>query len=179
MKNKIKATAIDVVTACRDSGKYIFEISPSDMRDILKRKNWINKLKWKAWAYRKYFKIVGKMRPWDYAYVLRMMRFQLDILAESLERYDNRVDSDIISEEIRAVSSYMDAHLDDDYADRCGYDYNWEFVWRDDGNTIIGDNETEEQAANNRRAVKDAIALEEDEWNKMIDLLRGMRSWWD
>ena len=71
--------------------------------------------------------------------------------------------------------------LEDNFADRCGYDN--DFVVRlipsDDENYIQSESTiTEAQRENNTVALEKAIKLEEDEWKEFIKRLKKMRGWW-
>jgi hypothetical protein len=75
----------------------------------------------------------------------------------------------------------MDAHMEDNYADRCGFDDNFDITFIDRGNNLceVTTNETEEQRKNNKESIQWSIDLENKEWGEMIELLGDMRQWWD
>lgn len=148
------------------------------------RDKWYH-LKRSLWALRKYFRITTKMVPWDYSSVLEMMKFQIGILADYLDTKGIEVDEGRLPkiQKMRRFVELAEHKLEDDYAERCGFDHDYEFVFEPvEGNPNLSKletNETPEQEANNIKALKESHKLEEKEWNEMIDLLKDMRSWWD
>jgi len=137
------------------------------------------------WALRKYFKITTKMVPWDYSSVLEMMTFQIGLLADYLEKKGIEVDEDRLPkiEKMRRFIELANHHKEDDYADRCGWDNDFEMTFEPlegkSGLSQLGSTATPEQEARNSKAIKEGHKLQEKEWNEMIDLLKDMRSWWD
>ena len=153
--------------------------------------NLYSELKWIIWALRKYFKIVTTMRPWDYYHILEMMKFQIEILCELMEKKGMEIDETRIpkQDKMRKFIELAERHNKDDYAERCGMIYSdedLEFVETEDSKnkpeknkryTIV---ENGIQSKEEKSKILDkSRKLEEDEWNEMIDLLKDARSWWD
>lgn len=145
---------------------------------------WWN-LKRSLWALRKYFRITTKMVPWDYGSVLEMMKFQITLLADYIEKKGIEIDEDRLPkvEKMRRFIELAEHKLEDDYAERCGFDHGFDFEFQPvDGNENLSKletNETPEQKKKNAKAIEDAHKLEEKEWNEMFELLKDMRRWWD
>ena len=152
------------------------------MRRVLNNiKNLYYRLKWTLWAYIKYFLIVGGMRPWDYLYVIKMLRFQLTILERCIRTNDRHVDSSTHSDKIVRVCSHLTSHIGDDYVDRCGFDNNFNFIFTPVGEGLseLTTTETEKQYKDNTESIKWGAELEDKEWNETFELLKNMRGWWD
>jgi hypothetical protein len=136
-----------------------------------------------VWALRKYFKIVTKMVPWDYSSVLKMMKFQINILADNIEKHGMEVDETRLPkvEKMRRFIELADNKLEDNYAERCGFDHDYEFEKCKDNEYLreLKTTETAEQKKKNTKALKEGRKLEEKEWNEMFELLKDMRGWWD
>jgi hypothetical protein len=144
-------------------------------------KNLYYDIKWGIWALIKYFRVVTKMRPWDSDYILEMMRFQLGVLKNNLENYKLIESSPEEIKNINRAIELLKNKLEDDFLDRCGYEEisdkiklqkieeknQYEFVYEE------GIEEKYE------KIIKDSSALEEKEWNELIELLKSMRNWWN
>jgi hypothetical protein len=142
-------------------------------------------LKRALWALRRYFWIVTKMVPWDSGSVIQMMRFQIEILADYIEKAEREVSETRIPkiQKMRRFVELADHKLADDYADRCGYNYEhgFDFVPSENhpGSYEMVSTAPPEVEQSNTKAIIEARQLEEGEWNEMIECLRDMRSWWD
>ena len=124
------------------------------------------------------------MVPWDYSSVLEMMKFQIEILSNYIEKDGIEIDKDRLPkvEKMKQFVELANNKLEDTYADRCGFIYNdlkFDTIEGKEKLTEINFNETEEEAEHNKKAIEKAHKLEEKEWNEMIELLKDMRSWWD
>ena len=142
----------------------------------------LNKLRWRIWPYIKYFKVVGRMRPWDYGYVLDMMQHQLGLLSGYMDRSQTHVTTKDDVKDIRRVMELIEHKREDTYADRCGFDHDWEFVGVEcefEGMMELRSTETPEQARDNQESIQWAIELENKEWEEMIGLMSKMKDWWD
>ena len=136
------------------------------------------------WALRKYFKITTKMVPWDYGSVLEMMKFQIEILSNYIEKDGIEIDKDRLPkvERMKRFIELADNQLEDNYFDRCNFLYkDMKFIpVEGDSNLVeLKFDKTDEEKEHNHKAIKNAHELEEKEWNEMIELLKDMRSWWD
>tara|TARA_B100000683_G_C12479932_1_gene550977 strand:+ start:612 stop:1076 length:465 start_codon:yes stop_codon:yes gene_type:complete len=82
-------------------------------------------------------------------------------------------------QDIMRLMVLLDNKLQDNFADRCGYDNNYEIKVDDDGEYYLcSSNITEEQKENNTQALEKSSKLEEKEWKEIIKLLKNMRQWW-
>jgi len=153
--------------------------SSNPFRLIFWRYKWLD-FKRAIWALWKYFRITTKMVPWDYSSILEMMKFQITILADYLENKGIEVEKDRLSKikRMRRFIELADHHFNDDYSERCGFNYdNDEFVETDRGFEFkYKDEKINEE---NKIAIKSSYDLEKEEWNEMIKILKDMRSWWD
>jgi hypothetical protein len=139
--------------------------------------------KWYFWALFKYHKVVKQMRPWDASYIFQMMRFQLEILLPQIEN-GNEVDESRLEKvkDIKRLIELLNNHINDDYFERCGFDYNFDFnfVDTDDNNLVeLKTTETEEQSKKNSKVVEDAYELEKAEMKEISKLITKMPSWWN
>jgi len=145
------------------------------------RSKWYD-LKMIFWAKRKYRKIVKKMHPWDYGSILKMIKFQLEILSEHIELKGLEVDEDRLPkvENMKKTIKLLNNQIEDNYAERCGYDHDVKFKFVDQGDgTSTMEHEDKEVVRHNKRVFKEAHELEETEWNELFELLKDMRQWWD
>jgi len=142
-------------------------------------------LKRAIWSLRKYFRITTKMVPWDYSSVLQMMRFQVGLLADYIEKKGYEVGEDRFPKvaKMRRFIELANHKIEDDYADRCGYNYDYGFdfdpVEEKPNLTQMVSNAPPEVEENNSRAIEQARELEEKEWKEMFEILSEMRGWWD
>lgn len=141
-------------------------------------------LKWIIWSIKNYYKIVPDMRPWDYSCVLLMLKHQIKILSDYIEKYGIEIEKDRLPrvEKMKRFIELANNHLEDNYFDRCRFihkDFVFEPIEGDDNLTEIKLNETEEEEKHNLKAMKGAHKLQEKEWNEMFEILKEMRGWWD
>jgi|3_EtaG_2_1085321.scaffolds.fasta_scaffold98932_2 hypothetical protein len=83
--------------------------------------------------------------------------------------------------ELLRVITLIDNITEDDYADRCGYDNDFEsdMVEDSDPNYYTStSNQTDEQRINNTKAIQNGVKLQDKEWKEFIKLLSKMRGWW-
>ena len=149
-------------------------------------KNLYSECKWIIWALKKYFKISTTMRPWDYKYILDMMKFQLITLRDFMRDKGIEVDETRLPkiEKMNKVIELIENQINDDFYDRCGYiytDFEFEEIEEKENEMKlykIKENEGEIKEKNDK-ASKEACELEEKEWDELFDLLKDMRRWWD
>lgn len=75
---------------------------------------------------------------------------------------------------------------EDNFADRCGYDYNYDFDFEEiedkEGYSRMTTTATPEQEANNDRALKESYVLYEKEHDELFEILKnkdvGLMTWW-
>lgn len=134
------------------------------------------KLKWTIWALKKYFKVVVQMRPWDYIYVLMMLKFQIEILSDHIKKHSLEIKKtkDVKIKNMEEFIKLANNHLEDNFAERCGYTYP-EYVPEMYHNTLKR-KESEEEL---REIFKNSYKLEKQEWNKMLKLLKDAKGWWE
>lgn len=158
-----------------------------DSENPLRWSYWTHKwydLRWAIRNYVRYFRVVAGMRPWDSHSVITMMKFQIDHLSKTMEKSSMEVE-ETMNPKLDKMNRFVelaDHYLEEDYADRCGFDHDYDFTFEpvegEPNLSQLGSTETKEQAKNNRRAIKEAHELGEKEWEEMIELLKDMRSWW-
>jgi len=136
--------------------------------------------KWIFWAKRKYRKIVKEMYPWDYGSILKMLKFQLEILSDYIEHKGIENDEDRLPKvgNMKRAVTLLHNKIEDEYATRCGYEDNDIEFEETDGGYMVKDDDSE-IARHNKRVFKQAHELEEKEWNELFKLLKEMRAWWD
>ncbi len=128
-----------------------------------------------------YFPIVIKMVPWDYTTIIRMMKFQTKILCNNIEKYSLEIDEDRFPkiEKMKRFIELAENHLEDNYYERCGWEYSKFWAEKDNDSFKIVDDQSKEQKENNIKAMKKGGELEEKEWNEMFEILKEMRGWWN
>lgn len=133
----------------------------------------------------KYFSIVWNNRDYDYAFVLRMMKFQLDSLLKCLEN-GHEIDEDRIPKEndIKRCLILIQNILDDEYMKRVGYD-NDRFVldFRKIENKEMYEAIDVSTNPYSREEMKDMLeksnTLRKGEVNELFDLMKNIEGWWD
>jgi len=141
-------------------------------------------LKWIFWALRKYFKISSKMRPWDGVYIFEMTKHQLEILLPKIENgYEEEKARNKKVKDIKRLIELLNHAIEDDYINRCGYNYNYELKLGDKIEDIplvpLISTATEEQNENNTRALKASIELEKYEHKEIGKLYTKIPEWWN
>jgi len=132
-----------------------------------------------------YFWVVTKMVPWDYSSILIMLKFQVKTLADYLDEsgIEEETSRNAKVKKMRRFIELAENHLKDNYAERCGYNYKFNFklvpVEDNPDLSYMETDETPEQQEANSKAIHAAHELEEKEWKEMINTLKDMRGWWD
>ncbi len=175
-------------------------------------KSWFWKYLWQDikydyiyWPIKNFFvyrKIVSKTRPWDYQYILEMMRFQLTLLNNQIKKYDREIDETRIPKEkdMERCIELLGNLIADNYEERCGYIYkdrNWDQMWRpidrsDESYEIFKDenkdscelfeyvdDDTEEEREINIKALNDANDLQAKEIDELFNTMKKYQGWWD
>jgi len=128
----------------------------------------------------RYFKIVWNHREWDYGFVLRMLKFQLTDLGNCIANgHEEEKSRDKKVKNIQRVCEILVNIEKDDYLERSGWiPGNVEFVRKDDNifETKFDNRQSEEEI---NRIFKKARILEDGEFEEMLELLKGMKGWWD
>ena len=129
------------------------------------------------------------MRPFDYHYILVMMKFQVEILCDSIEKgYEVDETKNPKIQKMKRFIELANNQLIDEYADRCGikFDYKTEFVPIPDTEQLPkskrlytmerrGGSQSDDEIA---QLIIKSRELQDEEWNEMIDLLKEAREWW-
>lgn len=159
-----------------------------DTQNPLKFWYWQDKwyyLKRAVKSLKEYFWVTTKMVPWDYSSVLTMMKFQIEILANYIEKKGIEIDETRLPKivDMRRFIELANNKSVDNYAERCGYNYCHELYFipiegKPNFSELASD-ETAEVKESNRKALMASHELEEKEWNEMFEILKNMRSWWD
>lgn len=149
-------------------------------------------LKWRIWAFRNYNKVViVNARPWDYKSVLYFMKKHFEILAERFEDGMEIEETRIPKEkDIKRCVELLHNIIEDNYAERCGYDSNrnnFEFVaveGHPDQFEMV-DAEGSQTKEERREIFEKARKLEMEEWDELWDIIKkgknsqfGMQGWW-
>jgi len=145
------------------------------------------KLKWSIENFFKYFRIVSRMRPWDFNYLLEMFQFQLKLLKEYIEKYGIEIDKTRLQkvERMEKVIELLDNFLKDDYSERCGYNckaYKINFVKLPNKELyeMVRKKQLGFKDYDENKIFKNSYKLEEKEWNELFDILKSdLKGWWD
>jgi len=145
---------------------------------FLSQKNWLKNCF-------KYKKALEETCEYDYAGTLLYMREHLKSISYAMktgaflqEEEETRLVKEYDMDRVVALITHM---MEDDFADRCGYDN--DFVVRlipsEDEDYVQSESTiTEAQRENNTEALEKAMKLEEEEWKEFIKTLKKMRGWW-
>lgn len=140
-------------------------------------------VKWTIVNFFKYTKIVSRHRPWDSAYILEMMKFQLQELCHTIEKYGNEVDEDRLPKiaRMKRAIEILEAQTEDTYADRCGYIGKAVKMYIDEeANELKCELQPGYENYNEAKVFKDAEELRKKEWNELFDILKNdLKDWWD
>lgn len=166
---------IKVTDTFMESAEKVF--NPGIFRRIL---NWFNSIKWSIKNLIKYRKIVSKIRPWDYEYIIKMIEFQLSDLCDTIEEYGNEADDGRLPKikNMRRTLELLNNHIKDNYLDRCGYD-DEAVKMKVEGNSVIFEKSVGYENYDEEKIFSKAHKLEEKEWNELFKTLKEMREWWD
>jgi hypothetical protein len=139
--------------------------------------------------FRKFFYAIWNFRAYDSTYTLEILKICLqehlsEIASDSgMQEIDKtRLPKE---EKLKRAIELLDNTLRDDYAERCGYDYNYDFnfePFEEEGKEKLFEMKTtttEEQEVNNTRALKEANELEIKEWEEFTTILQyELKGWW-
>ncbi|MCK9447106.1 hypothetical protein M0Q50_09670 [bacterium] len=154
-------------------------------------------IKWAISNLIKYFKIVTKMRPWDYSCVLEMQKFQVEILCDNIEKYGHEVDESRLLkiDKMKRFLELVHNQREENYAERCGYiSGDLEFVVTEDTKDLPDSKKHFEMKSKGKQTDEErrniflkAHELEKEEWKEMWEIVHGTgeqdgtdaRGWWD
>lgn len=157
---------------------FIVKMPGRTLKDI------IYNLKQSIYYLKTFFWNVWWFRGFDYSYTLILLRKALMENLKSMQSSPvKEVDETRIPKEkkLKRAIQLLENLLDDDYAERCGYDYEYDidFVKKENGLYELVSTETAEQEEHNAKAMNKAHRLEEREWGELFRILKkDMRSWW-
>lgn len=143
-----------------------------------RQKNWLkNCFKYKNALERTY--------DFDYGGTLHYMREHFGHISDAMKNgsYLQENDKDRIpkEEDLDRIVELIYNMMQDNFADRCGYDDNFEVTFVEDGNEEYMTSKstiTDAQRENNTQALEGGVILEEREWKEFLKLLKGMKTWW-
>ena len=142
---------------------------------IRRQKNWIiNCINYK--------KVLEEICDDSYEPILIFMREHLFRLLMEMGYDKSMIDlegaRDQKGQDIMSLLILLDNKLQDNFADRCGYDNTYDIKIADDGEYYLcSSNITEKQKQNNSIALEKSAILEDKEWKQIIKLLKKMRQW--
>ena len=145
---------------------------------FLSQKNWLKNCF-------KYKKALEETCEYDYAGTLMFMKEHLKSISHTMKSgtyVQEEQESRAIKEyDIDRAVALIDNLLEDNFADRCGYDNDFvvRFVPSEDEDYVQSESTiTDTQRENNTEALDRAIKLEEEEWKEFIKTLKNMKGWW-
>jgi len=138
------------------------------------------------YSFRKFFKVTWDFRGFDYQSTLDILSVCLKMHLEKLQdkSFPQEIDETRLPKEkkIEKCLELLSNIKAQDYADRCGYDHNYEIYFKPipgSKNSTLESTATPEQEAYNEKARERAKELEEKEWNEFMDILRiDLRNFW-
>jgi hypothetical protein len=159
--------------------KILENIKNSRLYDILK--SFYYDIRYMIFNQFKYFKIVSKMREWDYEYILQMMKFQLEILCDCIEKYGNEINESRIPkiEKMKYAIELLNNLIEQNQLERCGYIADAVELKRENNRLKFVKN-PKYSDYNEKEVFNKSLELEEKEWNELFNILKtDMRFWWD
>jgi len=131
----------------------------------------------------KYKKVLEETYDFDYHSSLAFMKEHFASISTAMkeEKYvvEEEKERAVKQMELDRVVELIGNIIEDNFADRCGYDNDFDVVFLDDDKSEYMTSETtitEEQRENNTKALEKAILLEEKEWKEFIKLLKNMKT---
>jgi len=171
---------------------------------IIRKEFFTDAITWLRWKIREFkrgvknlyefFPLVWKTRDFDYGYILKMQKFQLEKLLVTIE---NGIECDEGRlpkvEDIKRCLQIMDNIEKDNYAERCGYktddiDIVFEPVTVDgEEHYEMKNKHPQSQTKEELRVIfENARKLEKEEWDELWETIKngnksnhGMQGWWD
>lgn len=137
--------------------------------------------------FKRFFYVIWHFRGNDYSSTLEVLKVCLEEQLKSIQSPIGlmEVDSSRIPKEnkLKRAIELLNNKLKDDYSERCGYDYDYKHFFidtgRGDGTKFMETTATDEQRENNKRAIKESMELEKNEWEEFTDILREeLPGWW-
>ncbi|MFO7658272.1 MAG: hypothetical protein R6W78_14525 [Bacteroidales bacterium] len=138
------------------------------------------------YSFRKFFKVVWDFRGFDYQSTLDILSVCLKMQLEKFQdaSFYQEIDETRIPKE-RKIERCLELLANikaQGYAERCGYDHNYEVYFKPipgSKNSTLENTATPEQQAYNKKVRENAKELEEKEWNELMDILRtDLRNFW-
>ncbi|MCF8360783.1 MAG: hypothetical protein K9H26_18655 [Prolixibacteraceae bacterium] len=137
-------------------------------------------------SFRMFFKVIWNFRGFDYHYTLEVFSVCLKMQLESIreETALKEIDETRVpkEEKIERCLQLLNHIKNDDYLERCGYDYNYEVYFKPipgSENSTMESTETQEQKKHNNIVREKASEKEDSEWNELWDTLKlEFRSFW-
>lgn len=132
----------------------------------------------------RFFKVIWEFRAWDYTFTERILKICLEEHLHNIKYYSNEIEKDRLVKitKLERAIELLDNKIKDDYADRCGYDFDYEFDFLPCKNSTFGElvtNQTEEQKEKNTKAIFESQLLADKEWQEFTDILRtNWNGWW-
>jgi len=115
-----------------------------------------------------YFKVVTGIYPWNADYtILSLTKISLERLLKYLENGSEVPERRLPKiKDIKRTIELINHYLEDDYAERCGWEPNLENIF-------------EAPTKKNSKALKKSYKLQQLEWGELFTHLKKMRGWWD
>lgn len=116
-----------------------------------------------------YLKITPKMRDWDYAYILGMMRFQIKRLHDHVENHSQEIEKDRYKklEQMERAIELLDGMIEDDYLEKAG--------WNEKNYSSFS-----EALDDMDRYIDESYRIQKKEWEALWKLISNcMGGWWD
>lgn len=132
----------------------------------------------------KFFKVIWKFRAWDYTFTERILKVCLEEHLDNIKHYSNEIEKDRLVKitKLERAIELLNNKIEDNYADRCGYDFDYKFYATPTENHMlveISTDETDEQKKKNTKAIFDSQLLADKEWQEFTDILRtDWNGWW-
>ncbi len=146
-------------------------------------------IKWffkNIWRYRK--QLYYGLRPWDSICGMEVLKENLKDILQTMQDptdYMQEVDETRLPKEkdIARVIELIENQETDNYAERCGYKWDYEITFEKTDNQImqttrIVSTATEELEVSNMKAIEKGRKLEEKEHKELMKLLGNYRGWW-
>lgn len=159
------------------------------LKKMIERERWY----WKVWDLVRYDiprffrnvwrfrKELWKMYPWDSVYSLMMLKRNLEITCEYIDKYGHEVDSSRLKKvaAMKRAIDILDLHINDSFIElaekQLGFNYQFEDLAFDpvEGTEFFELRQSAEADEKNSEIIDLAQSLEEETWEELFMLLKG------
>jgi hypothetical protein len=138
----------------------------------------------------RYFSIIWNHRDYDSTHILKIFKFNLELLRKKMreDSYEVEEDLSLKLKDIDRVIEILDNIINDKHYETSAFIYKGlDFEELADGNFLMKNNLTKDEEEYNTSVTKGIIKIEQEEWDELFLILKegknypnikAMQSWW-